>query len=144
MTMNQVASLTAGRCDVWLMAEKQKQKVVTNVGVPETVYADLRAYCDRRHLILRDVAGAVLAWFLTQPGAAQRMIMGDVTEGMETAYADALERLAAGVRAGGKRKFRTVNTGTLKPAANGGSEAGGPRESPEPERPAGRPDRGRT
>lgn len=78
---------------------KEKEKDVVNVGVPADVYKRFAAYCDRRHMIKRDTAGAVLAWFLVQPDAAKAVVLGVVDEGLEEAYAAILDALAKETRA---------------------------------------------
>ena len=84
------------------MANKQ---MPTSIAIGPATHEQMRKFCGETR-VMRAVVSQVLGWFTTQPETVQRVVLGEVTRGLETAYADALEQLAAEVRTTAKVKKR--------------------------------------
>jgi hypothetical protein len=71
-------------------------------GVPDSAVVKLRAFCgDTRKQ--KAVVTRLLLWFVEQPPVVQKVVMGEVTDGLEDDYARALESLATAARKSKKR-----------------------------------------
>lgn len=55
-------------------------------------------YATSRGVSKKTIVERVMRWFASQPPAVKSVVMGHVDEGVEEAYAKALERLAVSVR----------------------------------------------
>jgi hypothetical protein len=84
------------------LAGVKEKKQTLNVGIRDDAAEKLRAFCGETR-VQRAVLGQLITWFVEQPAPVQRVVMGE-TDGMEGAYADALEAIAAKVRAAGKKR----------------------------------------
>jgi hypothetical protein len=81
----------------------KEKKHTFNLNLPQNAVDDLRKYCGETR-VQKAVLAQLVVWFTAQPAAVQRVVMGEVTEGMEEDYARALESLAVKVRTGAKKR----------------------------------------
>ena len=98
--MNAICSLHAVACPGTMqrVSNAGKNDGVVNISIPAEPYDGFAAWCDRRHMIKRNVIGDVLAWFNAQPDAVKSAILNQVDDGLERAYADYLEEHAKKLR----------------------------------------------
>lgn len=79
------------------MAENEARKTIQIIV---SVHSRFAAACERRAIgrSMGDTANRLLDWFTRQPEYIQTAVLADVDKGMENAYADALQRMADGLR----------------------------------------------
>jgi hypothetical protein len=73
-----------------------------NVNVPQSGVDALRDFCGKTR-VQKAVLAQLIIWFVSQPPAVQRVVMGEVAD-LEEEHARALETLAAKVRTLAKKK----------------------------------------
>lgn len=85
-----------------------------SVQISEVVDKGLEAWCNRRDRIKRATVTRILEQFLASPEVVQEAFLGEITTGLDSAYADALEELAKQIR-----KPRPVAAPAPEPLAPG-------------------------
>lgn len=80
------------------MANAGKNEGVVNISIPAEPYEGFAAWCDRRHMIKRNVIGDILRWFNEQPDPVKSALLNVVDEGLERPYAEYLEEHAKKLR----------------------------------------------
>lgn len=81
------------------MAKKAAKKTV-NVAIEQAVHSQFSTVCKDRSVgrSMNDTATRLLAWFNEQPSKVRSAVVNDVDDDLESAYAEALQRLADSLR----------------------------------------------
>lgn len=114
---------------------EDEQVEYTSVGITIAARDALAKYLRTKHKpVLKDVMTTLVMWFLSLPPAVRTAALDSVDEGMEIAYAAALEAMAAELRAKWELSHKARNVGKPKGAKTPESDPSA--RDPEPERDA--------